>query len=219
MKRILIILLLLSLNLCGVSSKNLWFNGNNSYITTGLSTVLNDKYTVVVKCVQDTIAKDWGHSLYYTSLFYQHQTCNSIFIYPCNGSFGGGMAKHAKEMLTLVADSMVANSFIYLNTIKKTTSSVDNIPARAIYVGYALSSLLGTIYDFQYYHAILDSSQVAYIYNHRLPLNHDSLKIWYDFQHYNSAGDSIYDMSGNNNHGKIFNCELKSGSFIKQGVK
>ena len=76
------------------------------------------------------------------------------------------------------------------------------------------------IYNVQVYNRCLSDSEMKYIHDHKFPIFGDSLQLWYDFKHYNSTKDSIYDSSGKNHNGEIHGTyNIEAGSNIVNGSK
>ena len=76
------------------------------------------------------------------------------------------------------------------------------------------------VYSVYIYDRALDHAEIKYIYNHHKPMSYDSLKVYYDFQHFSQDADTIYDMSGNNNNAVVLDSmKVICGTGVKQGAK
>lgn len=225
------IIIFLTITAGGVAeSKSIKFDGN-AYIT---ATSINENDTLTGTFMMTYYADTTDYKEYYIG----HQaTRNRLYCRrESNGAYYIGIAHQynvpagATDNTTGVKSiSLIYDAenyyFIKDGTVYKTGTHSEgiNLSASAFSIGVHLSDpryLKGKVLDVRYYNNCFDTTDAKYITAINLKnttLHSDSLILWWAPDSISLNKDTIYDRSGNGNHGYLNNSYYYPGGFRNQG--
>jgi len=181
------------------------FDGNGDRINCGNGASLNLNTTFTIEAWINTQTTAYRGGIIMKDLSYRFSVAWGALRFTL-WDIGGGNVAYNSDPITANQNMHVAVTYdganlrFYVNGTAHGVHVVNDflkVSANPTYIGDGFNDFNGTIDEARIYNRSIGTGEIAYSYEHKVPLNQNGLVLWVDFD------QNVQDQSGNGNNGVV----------------